>query len=442
MKEDVVYLLAHLTTEFLNVCLVYTVIFGARLTKRCGKWIGVVAGTVGLHLFVLFACGLDLAMTGSFFSMVVIPAFLFENREKKFFILYPFVVVCSSVIGVCISFLMAAVTGVSEKEILENRVSTIVCQLMSAFLLLIWKIMGYKRRKETLQVHLDSKQYLLLYSVAISEFFMLAPIQSIAGKAEMGHEITVIGVATSASCIVLIIVTLWQGVVVKREIQSAERNSMLENYLKLQKSYYSEIANQDEKMRQLRHDLDAHMVVLQAYCKDSDDKELKQYIDSLLNETKGFEDKSYTGIKGIDAIIRNIEEEARKKQIEMEIKGSLPECLRIEEFDFCTIISNLLKNAVEACEKIKCEADRRIELITGSYNDQIYISVKNTVWEPVEIKDNQLFTSKEDKRNHGIGCENVVRAANKYDGMVTYSCEDGWFIAEVSMQNHKKTAKK
>ena len=82
----------------------------------------------------------------------------------------------------------------------------------------------------------------------------------------------------------------------------------------------------------------------------------------------------------------------------------------------CTIISNLLNNAIEACEKIQ-DDKRIIEFETAGYNSQIFISVCNSYDMESIINQKQKFiTTKEDKLNHGIGLENVRRTVKKYDG--------------------------
>lgn len=73
----------------------------------------------------------------------------------------------------------------------------------------------------------------------------------------------------------------------------------------------------------------------------------------------------------------------------------------------CTIISNLLNNAIEACEKIQ-EDKRIIEFEIVGYNSQIFISVCNSYDMESIINQKQKFiTTKEDKLNHGIVLENV-----------------------------------
>lgn len=53
------------------------------------------------------------------------------------------------------------------------------------------------------------------------------------------------------------------------------------------------------------------------------------------------------------------------------------------------------------------------------------LSIRNTVSEPVDIQDDAIPTSKEDKRKHGIGLKNVQMILDKYQGMGMMHYEDG-----------------
>ncbi len=89
----------------------------------------------------------------------------------------------------------------------------------------------------------------------------------------------------------------------------------------------------------------------------------------------------------------------------------------------CTIISNFLNNAIEACEKIQ-EDKRIIEFEIVGYNSQIFISVCNSYDMESIINQKQKFiTTKEDKLNHGIVLENVRMTVKKYDGDMRISQE-------------------
>ena len=99
----------------------------------------------------------------------------------------------------------------------------------------------------------------------------------------------------------------------------------------------------------------------------------------------------------------------------------------------CTIISNLLNNAIEACEKIQ-DDKRIIEFEIAGYNSQIFISVCNSYDMESIINQKQKFiTTKEDKLNHGIGLENVRRTVNKYDGYMRIFQENERFIVTINI---------
>ena len=55
----------------------------------------------------------------------------------------------------------------------------------------------------------------------------------------------------------------------------------------------------------------------------------------------------------MDAVIAPFVMEAESKNIKVQFKGRVSDNVAIDMFDMCTIISNLLNNAIEACEKYK-----------------------------------------------------------------------------------------
>lgn len=55
----------------------------------------------------------------------------------------------------------------------------------------------------------------------------------------------------------------------------------------------------------------------------------------------------------MDAVIAPFVLEAESKNIKVQFKGRVSDDVAIDMFDMCTIISNLLNNAIEACEKYK-----------------------------------------------------------------------------------------
>lgn len=88
--------------------------------------------------------------------------------------------------------------------------------------------------------------------------------------------------------------------------------------------------------------------------------------------------------------------------------------LKIKDEDVVTILSNLLNNAIEACEG--CKKDKIVKLKFVK-EDKIIISVKNTFNHVIRYENGEIKTTKiSDAEDHGMGIENIIRVIEKYNG--------------------------
>ena len=111
MIGDLMFILVYLVTEFLNYILGYKVVFGATVTKAKSRWLAAILLVLVLHLLLYLAMGKEMSCNVSMVSMLVIPFLLLKPVMKRNIILYPFIVIGVSVIGVCASFILATVLG-------------------------------------------------------------------------------------------------------------------------------------------------------------------------------------------------------------------------------------------------------------------------------------------------------------------------------------------
>ncbi len=432
MIESVIYLLAYLLTEFMNYLLVYVIIFQASVNRSKRRWIICVGTIMLIHGLVMYYEGEIVSSNISMFTMLVIPLFLLATREKKNLYIYPFIVIGTSAIVISASFILALVMDMPEYLVIEDNWLNFLCQCVTTIMLIILftyrKVRGYKK----IQVQLSIQQYVLFYIAVICIFLMLASMQIISEGDLSDMSINTCGFAVSMSSITFVILVIWQGIVVNNEIQLKERNEMNEKYMEMQIKHFNQVIDQDEKMRRFRHDINAHMTVLKSLSGNGNNEELDNYLKSIIEEATVFEEQ-YTGNKGTDAIVRELFDEAKSKNINVELNGTLPEDIKVSVYDLCTIFSNLIKNAIEACEKIEEVSGRLIKIDIGTYNSLLFIKVENTISEYVIVKDNQLITSKADKKNHGLGSGNVENVVKKNGGYLKYKCENGWFKTEIQM---------
>lgn len=433
MREDIIYLTLYLITEMANYLLAYRVIFQAEITKDKRRWGVGISSLIIIHLLIMIIYGENISESLSIITMIMLPICILQKREKKYFIIYPFIVIGTSNIMVSMTFLCALLFKASEFKVLENDTLRIFCQCIPIILMLGLEILNKRNKKKLIYVQLGRQQYILFYIGIICTYLMISALQVISKGNISKDVINICGLAISIACIVFIFLILWQGIVVYREIQYKERCEMNEKYLELQAEHFQQLMAQDEKMRKFRHDMNSHMNMLKYYCESKQYEVLTDYLSNMTQESAVYDVTVYMRNSSVDAVIAPLALIAQEKNIEMEWKGILPEQTKVALYDLCTIVSNLLKNAIEACEEIAEEKEKKIEIRVGSYNNQIYLSFRNTVEKNIMVEKQRLVTSKRDKDNHGIGSQNVKEAVQKYDGTIIYKCEDGWFEVKIGI---------
>jgi len=420
--RDILYLIVYFITETVLYSLAYRTALSRGITNKAVKWMIYIIAVVITGSIVYVNNNLQYVMGASIFIMVMLPVFIIEPFEIQNLILYPFVVIASSIFGMLFSFIISIKIGISEYYVKESPALTILCQILS---ICVWALIYViKRRKnDQEEVVLDLKHYIILYLVTISSLILVGSIQTFS-ELEEYEDLQIYGVFAVMACCTLVVVTLMQIVVLSQNAHIKKSNDMYKEHMALQKQHYEHMLLQYEELRKFRHDVKNHMLALNSMCTSEDNSQIKKYLSQLTNEVSSKKPVEYTGNRELDAVIAPFVLEAESKNIKVQFKGRVSDNVAIDMFDMCTIISNLLNNAIEACEKIQ-EDKRIIEFEIAGYNSQIFISVSNSYDMESIINQKQKFiTTKEDKQNHGIGLENVSRTVKKYDGDMRISQEN------------------
>ncbi len=191
-----------------------------------------------------------------------------------------------------------------------------------------------------------------------------------------------------------------------------------ENYLNAQKKYYDSRQKSDTEIRRIKHDMKNHMICIKELCKKGKYEELEEYISGITDMLNESDKSIHVGNDIADAIINDKFSKAEKKGITLTVSGTL-DTDYFAPIDVCTILSNLLDNAIEATEILN-EDMRKIDISFKKNRHFILITVLN----PSDVFVNTSHTDKLDKANHGFGIANVRRAVEKYGGEVSFNCTE------------------
>lgn len=416
----------------MNYIFCYHLLFQMRLKKDYKVWIAFFCGLFVVHGYAIYTKSSIERFDIDFFYGLLIPALLLNEKLWKGVCLYIDVMLASTIFNICIGRGIALFLDVpyqntnviSGSELLQNSIFT----LFSILILLYIKVI---KKNEIQKLEYTLLQYIFITAGLFASSVMIG----FAGLLLQEREITVREVNayefyTAMACIIFILVAMWLSVAVKQNAEHKKEKEMLKLYIEKQEEYIQMVIDKDTQMRRFRHDIKGHMTALHSYLQSQETERAIEYMEKIENVMGTSTIKSYSGVTAVDAIIHDMSKKMKKKEIKIVWEGTIPIDCSVNVFDLCTIFMNILKNGVEACEKLSGE--RIIYIYVNSYNGKLYVKEKNKMVGVLETDESgKLITLKEDKKNHGFGIENIRQVAERNQGYMNYHVEDGWFSIEI-----------
>lgn len=209
------------------------------------------------------------------------------------------------------------------------------------------------------------------------------------------------------------------------QLENQAMKTNLDNYIK-----------QEAEISKIKHDMENVALTTTTLLQEHDYAKLEKHFSQIINDLQ-VTDILHTDIKNVylNAIIQQKYTKCKSKIKNVNFTCAADETFRkneeianIDIIDLCTIIANLLDNAIEAY--IECN-DYDIRINLDYINNSYRIEIANTIKGSVLSGNKALKTSKSDTKNHGIGIKSVKSRAEKYNGKTQFTEENGQFVARV-----------
>lgn len=184
--------------------------------------------------------------------------------------------------------------------------------------------------------------------------------------------------------------------------------------------YYRRLAEQTENQKILIHDIKNHLQTIAGLSEDGGESKIHEYVQQLMEMPEMKSSVTYCSQPVLNVILGQYQEICKKKSIQfgVDIRKDSVDYITVD--DLTALFGNLLKNAVEAAAGV---SEAYID-VTVNYNyksKQTFISVENSVlYPPVFDGDGGLISRKNDGKLHGVGIKSIQRAAEHYQGEVSY----------------------
>lgn len=182
------------------------------------------------------------------------------------------------------------------------------------------------------------------------------------------------------------------------------------------------------------HDFKNHLNYIYELIKSREYLLAEKYIEKINSNWSEEIDYINTNNFMINSILNQKFKQAKKRGIPILFAMNDLRNVNIEDEDMVILLTNLLDNAIEACEKNSSSLGViKVRFIDES--GKIILSVRNPVNESIRYQGGKLETTKSKKADHGIGMENIQSVVDKYGGENIWSCNEGYFTHSIIIKH-------
>lgn len=193
-------------------------------------------------------------------------------------------------------------------------------------------------------------------------------------------------------------------------------------------------SNMIEQVRKEKHELKNNYFYILSLVKEHKYDKLENFLDTELSYHINNLDEYHTGHQMLDILLTQKLGEAKNLGIRTMTNITLPREVDFEQNDLCSLILNLLNNAIEGSSGI---TDADIQISMSVVKNYLKIQIKNRSLLAYIPSDGNIPTSKKNTDYHGLGIKIVKKIVAKYDGTINFSIQAEYFTVDCMLKIQK-----
>lgn len=420
-----IYVIANWTTGFFEAYYLYKLCetFMER-REACNKYI-YIAGVICLGILVNISNALfsiTLLNIAATVFMGYVFSFLFKGSQKRQITLPMLAYMISTLMEMLTLFLLSFILNQSIENIIAEGYPRLIGILLSKMLgYAAIKLISFKFNKKIVRADINYWiLFVIMFCVTTVTLFTFCKVLEETYTLYIRN--LMISCMFGLSIASIIVMILYENTLKQKYI--INQNQISEVKLKEQIKHYNDIMMTQGQVKKLRHDLENHLLSIQAMVQKEEYDKCLEYIDTLIKNIDVSNSYLDTGNTVLDAIISAKKTEAEKQGVEFNLKIRIPALLPISQEDECIIFGNALDNAIEAASKAPGKKYVNLSLVLDK--ETLVCNISNS------CKDiTNSITTKDDLKNHGIGKYNIAEILKKYNSLSRITYENNEYILSI-----------
>lgn len=230
-------------------------------------------------------------------------------------------------------------------------------------------------------------------------------------------------------CSYLLIIRI--AVQVKKEEELLRSMQHMEVYTERLKYEADVVQEKERETAVLRHDLRHMTVLISTYLDENNTEAVRELIGKANSRIEKMKPARYCQNLAVNGILTHCASMAQKKKVSLSIQAEIPQQLWVDEFEFATVVSNLLENAVNAAGEAEEASGRSVRFKAGITKDNMILEIRNHYGKKPEISKVTGLPLSSGGKGHGYGLRSVAAFAKKNDALFDYEIKDDLFFVRL-----------
>lgn len=214
-------------------------------------------------------------------------------------------------------------------------------------------------------------------------------------------------------------------------VQQMERSKEYD-YIRLrremEKTHYDIIQQKNDEYAGMVHDIKHHLRYLSQTASEGDLAEVRRYLGGLIEDFSGRSQGVFTDDRILNVILTEKAELAKRRGIDFSVELTASISF-LNPVDACTLMGNLLDNAIEGASKAGGKKFIRLQIRAFNTGFTV-IRVENSFSGQIKTSGKRLVSTKS-QGHHGYGMRSIEQIAERTGGSMEYQVRDGVFQTTV-----------
>lgn len=432
MMKEFVWTVAKYGLSLIEYWFGLKILFGAKIHR---KWLG---GVGALSLILLLILGkwntkdILLYVTTLFAFLQYFMAELPKNQKRGWIWIDILIIQYIQTVIADAVRLALDYNQYTEANFLITCVENVLYFIIVAMLYVLRKRWESLYGNERMSAYIRKAMVVVLVLVVMELFFTVLSLEYIGSQVpEYQIKLSIFSFFAMISIGILIAFVFY----IRNSNEKMEKMIEMEKELEqLQREHYETLLQKEEDTKRYRHDLNNHLLCMRKLAEEGDYHRMQEYLIKMQGQMHQISKEHYiTGNKIMDMIFNYYLPQVEEGAI-ITVKGKCSDDIGISDVDLCSIVSNLVQNAVEAVNNMHVK-DRFIKVEIKRGMGHLMIMIQNSLERGIQYKENgRIRTIKRDEKSHGMGIINVENAVIRNGGIFEYGQEGNQFWCRIKLK--------